>query len=171
MGRYLDIAKTAGKRVPESPNVAPVPASSLSRPPTVVAMGAQPERLAEVRAAYRGAMARLALRCPLGLHAARAEIEALPGLASRIDAAEQAADMEALAYQRGIVGASDGFLAALGRWENAWADALAVTAQAQNACDDCGRADATVMVTTATGRYCRRCLREGERVIVSGGEP
>jgi hypothetical protein len=159
------MAKAAGNRAPEPPTATSAPASKLSSPPTVVAMGAQPERLAEVRAAYRGAMSRLSLLYPVGLEAGWAAIEARSDLANRVDAAEQVADMEALAYQRGQGKAPDAFLAALARWEKAWADALATTATA-NACDDCGRADASIMVTTGTGRYCRRCLPGVERVIV-----
>lgn len=169
MGRYLDMAKAASGVAPAPPAVAP----GLLSPPAVVAMEARPERLAEVRAAYRGAMARLSLLYPAGVDSAWAEIGNRPEAARTIDAAEKAADAEALAYQRGAATAPDAFLAALARWEDAWAGALATlaTVQAADVCDDCGRADATVTVPTAAGRFCRRCLRDGERDIVGAKTP
>ena len=143
-------------------------APGLLSAPTVVAKEACPERLAEVRAAYRGTMARLSLLYPAGVDSAWAEIGNRPEVARAIDAAEKAADAEALAYQRGSATAPDAFLAALARWEDAWADALAdlATVPAADVCHACGRANATVTVTTDAGRFCRRCLRDEEQAIV-----
>ena len=80
-----------------------------------------------------------------------------PTLARAIDTTEIAADGAALAYQQGGAVDSSAFLACLATWERAWADAIG--ASTSRACSDCGRTDATIMVTTDTGRYCRRCLR------------
>ena len=79
-----------------------------------------------------------------------------PTLARSIDTAEAAADGAAAAYQQGTVADSSQFLTALAEWEGRWAEALA--AVTSRACSDCGRTDATVMVTTDTGRFCRACL-------------
>jgi plasmid stabilization system protein ParE len=80
-----------------------------------------------------------------------------PALGHAIDTAEQAADVAAVAYQSGDAPDAGPFLACLASWERAWAEAIA--AVTPHACSDCGRTDATVMVTTDTGRFCRRCLR------------
>jgi len=169
MGRYLDMAKAASGPAPMPPAVAFGPLS----PSAVVAMEACPERLAEVRAAYQGAMARLSLLYPAGVDSAWPEIGNRPEAAHTIDAAERAADAEALAYQSGAATTPDAFLVALARWEDAWADTLSTlaTVPATDVCHSCGRADATVMVTTDAGRFCRRCLRDEERAIVGTKVP
>jgi hypothetical protein len=79
-----------------------------------------------------------------------------PALASAINTAEAASDAAAVAYQSGTAADSGPFLAALATWERAWAEAIA--AVTSRACSDCGRTDATIMVTTDTGRFCRACL-------------
>ena len=87
------------------------------------------------------------------------EVEAtFPNLAGTIDAAERAADVASLDYQAGRGAAPETFLACLATWEARWGEAIAAATARGGACDDCGRADATVMVTTGTGRFCRRCL-------------
>jgi hypothetical protein len=80
-----------------------------------------------------------------------------PALAHVVDVAEQAADTAALAYQSGTAAGSSQFLIAMAAWEARWAEAIA--AITSRACSDCGRTDATIMVTTDTGRFCRACLR------------
>jgi len=171
MGRYLDIAKTAGNSTPDRRTVAAAPPPGLAFPPAVIAIEAKPDRLAEVRAAYHDAMARLSSLYPAGIVSAWGQIAAWPEWVRDIEIAEVAADREALAYQRGATSKPFAFLAALGIWEQSWADALTATVCAPDACHDCGRTDATVMVTTETGRYCRQCLRDGGQAIVRGSTP
>lgn len=166
MGRYLDIARTAGKPAPPPLTLDAAPTVSPSSPPIVVAIDAKPDRLAEVRAAYRDAIARLSALYPAGVGSAWSEIAAWPDWVRDIEIAEASADREALAYQRGATSKPFAFLAGLGIWEQTWADALAATVCAPDACHACGRTDATVMVTTETGRYCRQCLRDAGRAIV-----
>ena len=126
--------------------------------PAVLAIDAKPDRLVEVRTAYRAAMDRLSKLCPIGIGDAWNEISARPDWVRDIEIAEAAADREALAYQRGTTSKPILFLAALTAWEVAWADALAATVQAPDACADCGRRNASILVTTQTGRFCRKCL-------------
>lgn len=171
MGRYLDIAKTTGKTAPAQAAASSAPSPSLGQPPALVAIDAKPDRLAEVRAAFREAMTRLSLLYPAGIVSAWGQIAAWPEWVRDIEIAEVAVDREALAYQRGSTTKPFAFLAALGIWEQSWVDALTATVCAPNACHDCGRTDATVMVTTETGRYCRQCLRDGGRAIVRGSTP
>jgi hypothetical protein len=117
-------------------------------------------REAEVSALYSQAFARLCALYPdsllgdLWLIISRDH----PTLAASIERAEYAADASALAFQRGDDVDSSAFLAYLQGWETAWRDAIAAVTNTSRACDDCGRMDATVMVETDTGRFCRRCL-------------
>jgi hypothetical protein len=116
-------------------------------------------REAEVRAFFSQAFARLSALYPDTLlgNLWPSIVAQHPGLARGIDCAEQAADAAALAYQSGDAPDAGPFLACLKTWETAWREAIeAVTS---HACSDCGRTDATVMVTTDTGRFCRACLR------------
>jgi hypothetical protein len=117
------------------------------------------QRQAEVSAAFADVFARLGnlyagdlvgtlWACIVGEH---------PALARSIDSAEAASDAAAVAYQSGTVADSSQFLTCLSTWETAWAEAIA--AITSRACSDCGRTDATIMVTTDTGRFCRRCLQ------------
>jgi ribosomal protein S14 len=127
--------------------------------PGVLATDAKPDRLIEVRNAYHEAMGRLSKLCPIGMGDAWGEISARPDWVRDIEIAEAAADREALAYQRGTTSKPFLFLTALAAWELAWADALAATVRAPEVCADCGRKNATIVVTTQTGRFCRKCLR------------
>jgi hypothetical protein len=79
-----------------------------------------------------------------------------PALAEAINTTEAASDAAAIAYQQGNAADSSQFMAALQSWECAWR--TAIEALTSRACTDCGRTDATILVTTATGRFCRRCL-------------
>ena len=171
MGRYLDIAKAASNTAPVQTTVAAAPRPRLASAPAVIAIEAKPERLAEVRAAYSDAMTRLSSLYPAGATSAWDQIAAWPEWVRDIEIAEAAADREALAYQRGAISKPFAFVSALGIWEQTWADALAATVHAPDACWHCGRTDATALVTTATGRYCRRCLRDDGRAIVGRSTP
>ncbi len=82
-----------------------------------------------------------------------------PAMAGTIDTAEQAADAAAIAFHSGNAPDSSAFLAALAEWENRWAAAIAAVTDTRLACSDRGRSDATILVTTATGKFCRACLR------------
>jgi hypothetical protein len=115
-------------------------------------------RVAEVRAFYSQAFGRLGALYPDSLigNLWPAIVDQHPALARGIDVAEQAADLAALAFQQGTAPDSSQFLACLQSWEQAWAEAIA--AITSRGCSDCGRTDATVMVTTDTGRFCRACL-------------
>jgi hypothetical protein len=116
------------------------------------------QRQGEVSAAFAQAFARLGNLYDgdlVGSLWARI-VDQHPPLASDINTTEQAADSAALAYQQGTVADSSQFLAALAAWEGRWAEAIA--AVTSRACSDCGRTDATVMVTTDSGRFCRACL-------------
>jgi hypothetical protein len=171
VGRYLDIAKTAGKPAPAQTAAPAGPSLGLAHPPALVAIDARPDRLAEVRAAYREAMTRLSSLYPSGLASAWDRIAVWPEWVQDIEIAEVAADREALAYQRGATSKPFAFLAALGIWEQTWVDALAATVREPDACQECGRTDALVMVTTATGRHCRRCLRDDGQAILRRDAP
>lgn len=117
------------------------------------------QRQAEVSAAYSAAFARLGALYPdalVGTLWARI-VNQHPALARAIDTAEAASDAAGLAYQQGAVADSSQFLIAMAAWEARWAEAIA--AITSRACSDCGRTDATIMVTTDTGRFCRACLR------------
>jgi hypothetical protein len=116
-------------------------------------------RRGEVASSYAQAFARLGRLYPDAMTGELwAEVTArVPDLARAIDTAEAAADAAGLAYQTGTAADSAPFRACLKTWETAWAEAIgAITSRA---CSDCGRTDATIMVTTDTGRFCRRCLR------------
>ncbi|MGB8293883.1 MAG: hypothetical protein WCG85_00500 [Polyangia bacterium] len=116
------------------------------------------QRQAEVSTAYAEAFARLGNMYDgdlVGSLWARI-VDQHPTLARAIDVADQAADLAALTYQSGGAADSSAFVACLASWERAWAEAIA--AITSRACSDCGRTDATVMVTTDTGRFCRACL-------------
>jgi ribosomal protein S14 len=118
-------------------------------------------RVAEIRAFYGQAFVRLSGMYPdsllgdLWLIVSREH----PSLATSIERAEYAADASALAFQRGDDVDSSAFLAYLRTWEAAWREAIALVTASTDRCSDCGRTDATIMVTTDTGRFCRRCLR------------
>jgi hypothetical protein len=118
-------------------------------------------RVAEVRAFYSQAFSRLAALYPDSMIGDLwpTITREHPALASAINTAEAASDAAGLAYQSGDAPDAGQFLAALATWERAWAEAIAAVTNTSRACDDCGRTDATVMVETDTGRYCRRCLR------------
>ena len=128
-------------------------------------------RQAEVSHAWADAFSRLSALYPDSLAGKLwTEVEAtLPDLAGTIDAAERAADVDAFDYQAGRVATPDTFLACLATWEASWREAIAAATARGGACDDCRRADATVMVTTDTGRYCRRCVRPGRFNPAKGG--
>jgi hypothetical protein len=116
-------------------------------------------RQGEVSAAYSAAFSRLGALYDgdlVGTLWARI-VDQHPALARAVDVAEQAADLAAVAYQSGTAADSSQFLTTLAEWEARWREAIA--AVTSHACSDCGRTDATVMVTTDTGRFCRACLR------------
>jgi hypothetical protein len=116
-------------------------------------------REAEVRAFYSQAFTRLGAMYPdsmigdLWPSIARE----CPALALAINTAEAASDAAGLAYQSGDAPDAGPFLAALARWERAWAEAIA--ALTGDTCSDCG-ARAVVLVSTDYGpKFCRACLR------------
>jgi hypothetical protein len=116
------------------------------------------QRQAEVSTAYAEAFSRLSNMYSANLMGTlwkRVTTEH-PALARAIDTAEAASDVAAVAYQQGDAPDAGPFLACLKTWETAWREA--VEAVTSHACSDCGRTDATVMVTTDTGRFCRACL-------------
>lgn len=117
------------------------------------------QRQAEVSAAFAEAFARLGNLYDGDLVGSLWEriTTERPTLARSIDSAEAASDAAAVAYQSGTVADSSQFLTCLSTWETAWTEAIA--AVTSRACSDCGRTDATIMVTTDTGRFCRRCLQ------------
>ena len=173
MGRYLNIAKavaghTATRLRPtlsstaarlQTPLFAGQAPARLPDPTASISTGSEPERADAVRAAYSGAIIRLGRLYPSDFTSAWDVIASRKECVRAIEIAEVVAELEALAYQEGRA-TSATFQTALKSWEGAWATALAGLPRSLNACQDCGRSDLTLLITTTTGRYCRRCLRE-----------
>jgi hypothetical protein len=172
VGRFLNIAKTASGQTavsarPTQPSPAvrrtnPSACQAPARPPaptTTGPVGGKPERTNAVRAAYSGVIVRLARLYPSDMDSAWDVIATRPEYLRAIEIAEVVAEREALAYQEGRVSSAT-YQAALRSWEKAWATALAGLGPSANACQDCARSDVTLLITTTTGRYCRRCLRD-----------
>ena len=82
-----------------------------------------------------------------------------PVLLRTWDEREAEAEAASLAFVADEMHRSD-FEGSLSRWEAAVNEAISFLAKG---CHDCGRTDATAIVTTDTGRFCRRCLHEGDR--------
>jgi hypothetical protein len=121
------------------------------------------QRQAEVSAAYSEAFGRISTLYPDAMAGAlwTCIVAEQPALARSIDMAEMTADGAAVAYQQGGALDSSAFLSCLAEWEARWREGIAAVTASTDTCSDCGRRDATVMVTTDTGRFCRRCLRPG----------
>ena len=118
-------------------------------------------REAEVRAFYSQAFGRLGALYPDSLlgNLWPTIVAEQPYLARGIDTAEAASDRAALDYQSGTAPDATAFLSCLREWESRWREGIEAVTASPDRCSDCGRTDATVMVTTDTGRYCRHCLR------------
>lgn len=174
MGRYLDIAKAgagqpAAGTSPSSETTTPTPppacqgSAAHSAPPLALAFGGKEPRAKEVKVAYAGVVTRLSRLYRSDMNSAWDAIAARSEHVRAIEIAEIVAEREACAYLDGRSSCPSIFQAALNSWEKAWATALVDLGQATDACQGCARNDLTLLITTTTGRYCRRCLRDEAR--------